>query len=232
MTSSVYVVVGSKPWNRHVFETSIRQLPGEWHFVGSRDALTRERLTELAPRYVFFLHWSWIVPDALVDQFECVNFHMTDVPFGRGGSPLQNLIERGHHHSALSALRMTPELDAGPVYAKEDLCLQGTAEQVYIRSSQLAARMIGEIVASQPQPQPQEGDVTLFRRRREEDSALPESGTLERLHDFIRMLDADGYPPAVLRHGPFVLRLRRSALYDRRIVADVEITLADVEGDG
>ncbi len=27
-------------------------------------------------------------------KFECVCFHMTDVPYGRGGSPLQNLIIR------------------------------------------------------------------------------------------------------------------------------------------
>jgi methionyl-tRNA formyltransferase len=46
------------------------------------------------------------------------------------------------------------------------------------------------------------------------------------LHDFIRMLDADGYPHAFLEYGKFRLEFSRSALYEGRVVADVRITLA------
>jgi methionyl-tRNA formyltransferase len=69
-----------------------------------------------APRYVFFAHWSWKIPRAVYEAHECVIFHMTDVPFGRGGSPLQNLISRGIYETKLSALRCVEEMDAGPVY--------------------------------------------------------------------------------------------------------------------
>ncbi len=54
------------------------------------------KLLEFSPRYIFFPHWSWIIPKEIYEKFECVIFHMTDLPFGRGGSPLQNLIVRGH----------------------------------------------------------------------------------------------------------------------------------------
>jgi len=37
---------------------------------------------------------------------------MTDVPYGRGGSPLQNLIVRGHTETKLTALRCVRDLDA------------------------------------------------------------------------------------------------------------------------
>jgi len=46
---------------------------------------------------------------------------MTDLPFGRGGSPLQNLIVRGFTHTKLSALRVEKGLDTGDIYLKEDL---------------------------------------------------------------------------------------------------------------
>jgi methionyl-tRNA formyltransferase len=49
-------------------------------------------------------------------------------------------------------------------------------------------------------------------------------GNLQALHDFIRMLDAEGYPHAFLEHNGFRYTFRRAALYEGRIVADVTIT--------
>ena len=46
---------------------------------------------------------------------------MTDLPYGRGGSPLQNLIVRGHKHTMISAIKCVKELDAGPIYLKKPL---------------------------------------------------------------------------------------------------------------
>ena len=123
-----YVVCGSKSWNRDLFDAELSKLSGEWHFLDSKESLTLEFLESIRPRYVFFLHWSWIVPEKIVQEFECVNFHMTDLPYGRGGSPLQNLILRGHTETKLTAHRMVKELDAGPVYGKEPMELSGSAD--------------------------------------------------------------------------------------------------------
>ncbi len=64
-----------------------------------------------------------------------------------------------------------------------------------------------------------------FRRRKPEESQIAKPDSLERLHDFIRMLDAEGYPRAFLTHAGYRFEFSRSALYDGRIVADVQITL-------
>ena len=117
---------------------------------------------------------------------------MTDVPYGRGGSPLQNLIIRGHSHTKLTALRMTDDFDAGPIYLKENLSLEGNAEEIYIRATYLAARMIKHIIRKRSKPTPQTGKVIIFQRRRPEQSEIPQLPTLEALYDFIRMLDAEG----------------------------------------
>lgn len=222
-----YLVVGSRAWNRQIFDDEIKGLPGEWHFAGASEDLTVENLQRIAPRYVFFLHWSLKVPEEIVNGFECVCFHMTDVPYGRGGSPLQNLIARGHRKTKLTALRMVKDFDAGAVYLKEDLSLEGgTAEEIYIRANRLSAQMIEQIVKREIAPTEQTGDVTIFKRRSPKQSEIGggEAEDLFALHDFIRMLDADGYPRAYLAHSGFRFEFSRAAIYDGRIVADVRIT--------
>lgn len=219
-----YIVAGNKPWSRRVFDEVISKLPGEWYFINSAQDLTLGRIKKINPQYIFFLHWSWKVPRDIIDNYRCVCFHMTDVPYGRGGSPLQNLIIRGHHHTKLTALLMTHEFDAGPVYLKEDLCLDGNAEEIYIRASYLVAEMIKRIISEQLEPVPQTGEPTVFKRRKPEESEIPELNSLRELYDFIRMLDATGYPRAFIKYKGFRFEFSRAAFYDGRIVADVVIT--------
>lgn len=219
-----FIVVGSKAWNRYVFDEVICHLPGKWVFINSKEELNLTKINQIKPKYIFFLHWSWTVPDEIVNHFECVCFHMTDVPYGRGGSPLQNLIARGHKRTKLTALRMTSEVDAGPIYLKEDLSLEGNAEEIYIRAASLSAQMIERIIREDLQPDPQMGEVVEFKRRKPDESEVLELPTLESLYDFIRMLDAEGYPRAFLKHKGFRYEFSRVGLYHDRIMADVKIT--------
>jgi methionyl-tRNA formyltransferase len=219
-----YILAGCKPWNHRTFNEVIRAYPGKWHYIDNPVQLTLDGISAFQPRYIFFLHWSWKVPQEVIDRFECVCFHMTDVPYGRGGSPLQNLIVRGHRETRLTALRMVQSFDAGPVYMKANLSLEGSAEEIYIRASRVSAEMIREIVEKEPIPKPQIGEPIFFKRRKPEESQISEEKTLVALYDFIRMLDAQGYPQAFLESAGFRFEFSRAALYDGRIEADVRIT--------
>ncbi len=218
-----YVVAGSKAWNYRMFCEIICHYPGRWVFYSTKTELTIESLALLNPRFIFFLHWSWIVPDEIIDKYECVCFHMADVPFGRGGSPLQNLIINGHRQTKLTALRMVHELDAGPIYMKRDLCLEGNAEEIYLRATYLSAEMIKDIMTTNPVPMPQTGEAVVFKRRTPAQSAIPSFHSLLQLHDFIRMLDADSYPRAFIEYNGFRYEFSRANIYDGRIIADVKI---------
>lgn len=218
-----YLVATIKPWNLEAFHAHVDELPGEWHLVTDKEELTVDLVDELSPRYVFFPHWSWIVPAEILARSECVCFHMTDVPYGRGGSPLQNLIVRGHRHTKLTALRMTEAVDAGPVYSKKPLSLEGTGQEILERAAGLVYEAIEEIVRTEPQPTPQRGEVTRFERRIPDMSRLPRQGALEDLHDHIRMLDIDTYPRAFLDYGEYRLTFRDATLEDGALKAEVEI---------
>lgn len=220
-----YVVVGYKPWNRRIFLEKLKDQPGEWTYIDDRESLTAAELEKLDPRYVFFFHWSWKVPSDILDNFECVCFHMTDVPYGRGGSPLQNLIVRGHRQTKLTALRMTDKFDEGPVYTKREMSLEGSsAEEIFIRATELSADIAVELARTEPTPVPQTGEPTNFKRRKPEESAMPSDASLQSLFDHIRMLDADGYPKAFIEHGGYRYTFNRATLYDGRVEANVVIT--------
>lgn len=186
--------------------------------------LTMEFLREINPRYIFFPHWSKIVPKEITEHYECVCFHETNLPYGRGGSPIQNLIQRGHKETQVTALKMSEVVDGGPIYMKRQTSLHGLAEEIFLRTADLVAEMIAEIVAKQPVPVPQVGDVFSFGRRTPDQSEITRNiGTLEELFDLIRMLDVQDYPHAYLDIGNFRIEFKRPALRTGCIEADVTI---------
>ena len=148
--------------------------------------------------WVFFTFWSSYIPSSVYLNHRAVVFHMTDLPFGRGGTPLQNLIQRGFSSTMLSALQCVKELDAGPVYLKKEMSLEGSASQIFARAEELMPQMIEEIVVSGKVPIEQVGEVVQFRRRTPEMSKLSNADPLNKLYDNIRMVDAEGYPRAYI----------------------------------
>ena len=229
MTEKVktYIVVGNKIWNKNIFEEKIRKYSGKWFYFNNIDNFTDEFLKNINPQYIFFLHWSLLVPAHVFENYECVCFHMTDVPFGRGGSPLQNLIVRGFHSTKLTAFRMVHELDAGPVYQKKDLSLEGNAEEIYIRATYLSTDMILDIIMNEPKPIPQSGEVVIFKRRTPDQSEMKHFENLQSLYDHIRMLDAESYPTAYFIHNGFRYEFSRAAIYEGKIISNVIITKVD-----
>lgn len=216
-----YVIACCRPWCKEVVEDLDQQIEGEFYFIDEKTDLTLERLEHIDPQYVFFLHWSYIIPDEIYKRFECVIFHMTDVPYGRGGSPLQNLIARGHTTTKLTALRCVKELDAGPVYTQRDLSLSGSAQDIYLRAGKLSVEIIQWMIEEKPTPIPQIGEPVVFTRRIPEQSRLPESNDPVDIYDFIRMLDADGYPHAFIEYGDFRLEFRGAERDGGAVVAEV-----------
>lgn len=173
---------------------------------------------------IFFYHWSFLIPPSVYDHHECVLFHMTDLPYGRGGSPLQNLIVRGLTETKMSALRVAEGLDTGDIYLKRSLSLHGTAREIFLRAGALMTEMTHAILQQRPVPTPQTGETTVFKRRKPADGDLNPLSKLTKAYDFIRMLDADGYPPAFVETEHFRFEFSRASLHPDQIIADVRIT--------
>ena len=220
-------MAGCRPWTKKVFKERISKFPGEWFLVEDPQKLTPQAVGRLAPCRLFFLHWSWKIPSSILRRYECVGFHMTDLPFGRGGSPLQNLIARGIRQTRMTAFRMNGQIDAGPIYLKENLSLKGSAEEIYLRASRKAAAMIREMIRRSICPVSQRGRVIEFIRRRPGESRIACLSTLARLYDFIRMLDATGYPRAFLEAQGFRFEFSEAMACQGHLEAKVRIFSAE-----
>ena len=221
-----YVVATTKSWNINNYEELVLKFPDEeFYLITEKEQLTRKFLDEIQPQYVFFPHWSWIIPKEIYENYECVVFHMTDLPFGRGGSPLQNLIVRGIYDTKVSAIKVESGIDTGPVYMKMPIDISyGNVEEILGCVSEIVFKKMipcflqKELCASQ-----QEGEVVCFKRRTADESRIPEGISERQIYDYIRMLDGEGYPKAYKDVDDVRMYFSNARLTDEGVCADVKI---------
>jgi methionyl-tRNA formyltransferase len=218
-TSTRYGLACSKLWIEDLAERLQHRVGCEFVLFQKKSELTPEALRQHGIETVFFPHWSFILPRDIYDSFECVMFHMTDLPYGRGGSPLQNLIVRGHRETKISCFRCDGGIDTGPIYFKEPLSLEGSAKEIFRRATERIESMIVRWITERPTPVAQQGEPVAFQRRTPEQSDLSPVTSVEQAFDMIRMLDADGYPHAFIDTGSLRIEFR-----DARIEADGSVS--------
>ena len=209
------IIATIKSWNIERAYAMQKQYEGihEIKVFTKKEELTPAAVTEFQPVYIFLPHWSYLISEEITNNWNCVVFHMTDLPYGRGGSPLQNLIVRGHKDTKISAIQVTPQLDGGSVYMKEALSLEGSAQEIFERCSEIIfTNMIPVFLEHDLIPVPQEGEPVVFKRRKPEESRITEDMPLGKIYDYIRMLDAEGYPRAYMDFGPYRLEFEQAQM--------------------
>ncbi len=202
-TINNYILLTAKSWHDDLFEY-LQTRPNEtWTRIKTKEAFCAENLKAINPTKIFIPHWSYIITKEVFESYCCIVFHMTDLPFGRGGSPLQNLIVRGLAETKISAIQVNEGIDTGDVYLKKTLSLQGTATEIFERASPIIQSMIEKIIDEKIEPMQQTGDPVIFKRRKPEESSLNALKELNQVYDYIRMLDCQGYPNAFVETENF-----------------------------
>lgn len=225
------IVATIKEWDIENYFKLKSEYGQEFNFylISSCDELIKESLDKISPKYIFFLHWSWKIPKDIYSNFNCVLFHMTDLPYGRGGSPLQNLISNKVYNTKISAIKVTEDIDAGDIYLKEGLDIStGSAQDIFKRSSQITfGKMIPKFLSTNMMAEKQHGEIVLFKRRTQEQSNLKitKDLSLDGLYDFIRMLDGEGYPKAYLEIGNIKIEFSQADRVDDRLTGKFEVTV-------
>lgn len=184
----------------------------------NKEDLNQKTLRDNGINIIFFPHWSWFVDEDITKEYTCICFHSSPVPYGRGGSPVQNMVFRGHQATEIVALKMNTSVDGGPVYIRKNISLLGGGEEVYRRIYITVIELIKELINKLPKPVAQEGTVTSFKRRKKEESKLSLLELPEFIFDKIRILDIDGYPPAYIDIGNYRLTVSHPVL---RINGDI-----------
>lgn len=222
------IIATLKTWNVKNYKKLQKLYPKFSFFLVQKEQdLSLAFVEKIKPRYIFFPHWSFYIPKELYENYECIVFHMSDLPFGRGGSPLQNLILRNIKKTKISALKVCEELDAGDIYFKEKLDIsKGSAEKIYKKASKLIFfKMIPRFFRTQIKAKPQKGEVITFKRRKAKQSCLNtlQNPSLNQLYDFIRMLDAPTYPKAFLEFENFKIDLSQVKYKNQKLIGRFKI---------
>lgn len=216
-------LASSRIWDKE-FQLKLElKLKEKIYLISSPEELVKDQLLVKGIKKIYFPHWSYIIKPEIFNTFECVIFHMTDLPFGRGGSPLQNLIARGIYQTKISALKCSEGIDTGPVYLKHDLKLDGSAQEIFERASDIILDMIIEIESKKMVPVEQIGEAVLFKRRKPEDSSMASLDSLVKIYDYIRMLDAKGYPNAFIELNGIKYEFFNATMNENEIIAQVRI---------
>ena len=223
------VIATIKSWNIRNAEKLKKTCENSFDvkIITNKEELRYERLKTINPAYIFFPHWSWRIPEEIYNNFECIIFHMTDLPYGRGGSPLQNLIANKIYDTKISAIRAEGGIDTGRIYLKEPLYIgSGSAEEIFVRASEIIfTKMIPYILENNPVLVEQTGQVTLFNRRTPDQSNL-ENVNIEKIddmYDIIRMLDAEGYPRAYIKMDNLKILFSEAHKKNDKLIGRVEI---------
>lgn len=215
-----YVIACSKEWFNDYSKTKdFNKL--NIHRISKREELDLEFLKRVNPRYIFFPHWSWKVDPEIFERYECVAFHIAPLPFGRGGSPIQNLIIRGFKNAPVCALRMTNTLDGGPIYNSMDISLDGRLTEIFERIACSVEKLILQICSTNPVPIEQKGDPEVFKRLSERDNELLSDHSLGILYDRIRMVDGYDYPRAYIKYGDYRLYFSNAKIENDELIANV-----------
>ena len=148
---------------------------------------------------------------------------MTKLPYGRGGSPLQNLIIRGHKHTYLSVFQTSTSFDSGDLYLQKKMSLKGSALQILTRCSNLCFKIIKNFENKKIYPKPQKGKIVNFKRISNSSSQINFNLSLNSIYDNIRMLDAPIYNKASFKIKNKVIEFKDSKLINNKIYAKVII---------
>ena len=218
------ILLTNKIYGESIFENLIKSnLPYKFIFIKNKNKFTLRKIQKLKPKYIFIPFWSSIISRSIYSNYTCINFHISDLPFGRGGSPLQNLIIKNFSKTKISAFKCNDILDGGDIYLKKNLNLKGSAEKILKNSSKIIFEMICEILKKNILPKPQKGKVFKFKRREPNQSDLKNIKDLKIMYNMIRMLDAEEYPKSYLETKHFKFELTNAKLYKKELIASVKI---------
>lgn len=113
-----------------------------------------------------------IIPQSIIDMFPkgIINVHPSLLPALRGSTPIETAILEGLPQTGVSLMKLSAEMDAGPVYAHKSFALEGSETKTGLaeKLNQLGAELLVEhldvILDGSLKPRPQEEGQATYTR--------------------------------------------------------------------
>ena len=194
-------------------------------FVAALEAEGHKVVRESAPEFLtegdicFYLSVGRIVPQNVRAKFtHNLVVHESDLPRGKGWSPMTWQILDGASHITLTLFEAENKVDSGRIYAQRTVELRGTELVDEWRELQADATFLlcMDFVRDYPQSlaagRLQQGEESLYPRRTPEDSQLDPHKTIAEQFDLLRVVDNDRYPAFFDYRGQrYMLKVSKAA---------------------
>ncbi len=161
------------------------------------DKLTgiNDEVAALKPDFGVLVAYGKIIPQSTLDLFPdgVINLHPSLLPRYRGPSPIEAAILNGDKETGLSLIRLTAQMDAGPVYAQQRVELKGTETKPELyrllarQGADFLLKRLEAIADGYLAPKPQiEAEATYTKLIKKEDGVLDMSKPAEQLEREVR----------------------------------------------
>lgn len=188
-----------------------------------------DETVELAADTVVVCAYGLLIPESLLSRALWLNVHPSLLPRWRGAAPVERALMAGDERTGVTIHRTIAELDVGPIAAQRafDIGADDDAGAVYARSAEVAAELLGEVLAQiEPVFTPQPGDgVTYAEKIGPEDRELDLSRPAPELVNRVRALSPHIGARAVVDGRPLIVWKARAA-------ADGSLELLEVQPEG
>lgn len=214
-----YLILSKKQWNKKNYYF----LNKKFKFFSS---IKINEIKKISPEIIFFIHWSEKIPSKIFNKYLCIQFHSSNLPKFKGGSPIQNQIMNNIKKTKITAFKVNDKIDAGDFCLKKNLDLKGSANEIYIRMEKTCIAMIKKLTKKKKiNFFKQTGKSTFFKRRKIEESNISslKSTNIKKIYNFVRMLDAPGYPNAFLEFKNFKIEIYGAKLRNKYLNAKIKI---------
>ena len=155
--------------------------------------------------FIFFIGWSWIIPEEIITNDFCICLHPSKLPKYRGGTPIQHQILNGETESAVTLFKMDNMIDHGPIIFQKEFSLEGDLNEIFSKIEDLGYDGLSYIInncKNMVMHEQNEYEATNFKRRKPEMSEIFledfSKHTATELYNKIRCLQ-DPYPNAFIR---------------------------------
>jgi methionyl-tRNA formyltransferase len=149
----------------------------------------------------FFLGCEQIVPPSLLARnVHNLVVHASDLPKGKGWSPLTWRILEGDNEIPVVLFEAAEKVDDGPIYLREKIVFQGTELIDEMRlelgrtTISLCSRFLEQYPAIAARGEEQRGESSYYPRRTPADSRLDPDRTLREQFPLMRVADNARYP--------------------------------------
>ena len=144
------------------------------------------------PDMIIVFSYGVILRDNVLNAAPCVNIHPSSLPKYRGPSPIRTAILNGDTDMDVCLMAMTPEMDAGDIYMRENLKIgeNDTNLDVEKKVSDVAIEMLNKYMLNPNDyaAKPQIGEPTFTRKFTGDDEIIDWSKTPMQIHNQIRAL--------------------------------------------